>query len=92
MTPQIRRIVLGLGAALLVGGWGTTRYADEQQQIVSVQSRSGKVDLWSEGRGGLVASQSIYAAGVLVMALGAGLIGFAIPRPRDRSKDMGAAG
>lgn len=92
MRPHIRRLMLGLGAALLVGGWGTTRYADEQQQTVSVSTRGQKSNLWSEGRGGLVASKTIYAGGVLSMALGAGLIGFAIPRPRDRTKDMGGAG
>ena len=80
MAPQIRRIVLGVGAALLVGGWGTTRYADEQQQTISI-TYDGRMLMWKGEEWGLLASKTIYAAGVLSMALGAGLIGFAIPRP-----------
>ena len=33
MKGSTRRIILGLGAALLVGGWGLMRYAHEQQTV-----------------------------------------------------------
>lgn len=96
MKPLSRRLILGLGAALLVGGWGTTRYADEQQQSIPtaeahLRGSAERIKLWSEGYGGEVGevdlppSKTIYAAGVVSMAIGAGLIGFAIPRPGDRS-------
>ena len=60
MTTNRRRLMLGIGAALLVGGWGAIRYAD-------------------------------FIGGVLSMAVGAGLIGFAALRPTN-DKDEKADG
>ena len=82
MKLVTRQWILGVGTALLVGGWGVTGCAKEQQK--SALTDMGFV-LW----GGTVVtsarSKTIYACGVLSMAVGAGLIGFAIYRPRDRS-------
>ena len=36
MKPSRRRIGLGLGATLLVAGWGLTGYAEAQQEAVSI--------------------------------------------------------
>ncbi len=82
----IRRIGLGLGAALLVGGWGMMRYADEQQQTASVGK--SRFTLWRDGIGeSLSPSRHIYTAGVVLIALGAGTIGLSAPGPwrRDTS-------
>ncbi len=80
--PEARRILLGIGAALLVGGWGTTRYAVEHMNS-QISTEGWKESfaiafdpyvVWrAEVRG-------IYAAGVVGMALGAGMLAFAIPR------------
>ena len=73
MKTNTRRILLGIiGAALVVGGWGLTRYADEQQQVVSPG------ETWDS----LLASRVIFGGGVLSMAIGAGLIGLALLRDR----------
>ena len=84
-----RRIVLGLGAALLVGGWGTTRYADEQQQT-EPGIRNGKLALWVSGEAfgretRVIPSRVIYGTGIIGMAIGAGLIGFGILRPTNHN-------
>ncbi len=79
----MRRLMLAIGAALLVGGWGTTRYADEQQQA-AITGYRWEIRLWISGRSRseqLIPSRVIYGAGVIGMAIGAGLIGFAVLRP-----------
>ena len=98
-----RRVIFGVGAALLVGGWGLTLYAHEQQQSIPVV-RTDRIDAWISDRGkpwekyqvpadrvnawkygwyGLLASKTIYAWGVVGMALGAGLIGFSVLRKSE---------
>lgn len=49
MSRGVRRILLGVGAALLVGGWGTTRYADEQQSLYTRGFPHTNFDAWEEG-------------------------------------------
>ena len=74
--------MLAIGAALLVGGWGTTRYVHEQQQ----GRTEWKYQVWfGDPDHGHMASRVIYGGGVLGMAIGAGLIGFAVLRPTNRS-------
>lgn len=82
MKLVTRQWILGVGTALLVGGWGVTGCAKEQQQ--SAPTDAGLV-VWVGSPITSVGSQTIYACGVLSMAVGAGLLGFAIYRPRDRS-------
>ena len=91
----IRRLLLGIGAALLIGGWGTTRYAHEQvslrqsQETVSEILRSTgwhKGTKRSDSETRTIPTKHIYAAGVIGMALGAGLIGFALPRLKVADK------
>ncbi len=63
MTMGRRRLMLAIGAALLVGGWGATwTFYNPPDRIIGV-------------------------AGVISMAIGAGLIGFAILRPTTRSDE-----
>ena len=80
MNRLLRRFVLGIGAALLVGGWGATHYADEQQQIPS--SPTAKYRMWmlddERGMWSRPASRRLYGGGVISMGLGAFLIGVSI--------------
>ena len=85
MNTKLRRTMFGLGAALLVGGWGTTRYADEQQQAVR-SGDSRRYVAWIRGLSGDIPTKTIYMTGVLSMALGAGLIGLAALRTNKESR------
>lgn len=93
MNTWTRRTLIGLGAVLLIGGWGITGYTskwtsgltsdalyapDRQPEEPDEQrpmQASTRKDLW-EQRGGA----EIFAAGVVSMALGAGVIGVATLR------------
>ena len=84
MSRNVRRILLVVGAGFLVSGWGITRYADEQQQS-DVASTGKKYEdarnrTWHGEWDDSLASKSIYAAGVLSMAVGAGLMGLSALR------------
>ena len=93
MNTWTRRTLIGLGAVLLIGGWGITGYtskwtsgltsyslyrherqAEEPDEQDPMQASTRK-DRW-EQRGGA----EIFAAGVVSMALGAGVIGVATLR------------
>ncbi len=82
MKLVTRRWILGVGTALLVGGWGMTRYAHERLMTypsdIGQRDRHSRQWAWDDSSG-------IFAGGVVMMTLGAGTIAFAIPRPRDRS-------
>ncbi len=78
-----RRVMIGFASAMLVGGWGATRYAGQQQQLVE----PGKERLlaWrGESKGArkagvvLPASRTVYASGLITMAFGAGVLGFQV--------------
>ena len=84
MNSRARRTMIGLGAALLVGGWGTTRYADEQQQTLPV-GQDTRFTLWAYGWS-TIPTKRIYMIGVIGMALGAALIGFAALRTDEESR------
>ncbi len=60
-----RRLLIALGAVLLVGGWGITRYA-QQGWWIGLPIDDRQTTGW------------IFGAGVLTMTIGAGLIGFAV--------------
>ncbi len=88
MTMNRRRLILAFGAALLVGGWGATQYAAQQQKIygrtsqyVTIATADASGQKWVPGES---YGQSIYIGGIVGMAVGAGLIGFAILRPTTR--------
>ncbi len=78
-----RRIVLGLGTGPLVGGRGATKWSDRH--------------VWEFGlAGGLSAeqefgyrarTQTMYGAGVISMAIGAGLMGSAVLRPTTHNAE-----
>ena len=93
MKVVTRRWILGIGGALLIGGWGITRYAHERADVLPERvgislwfgewpkyvTRDYEENVWGPWPYGL-ATRSIYIAGALSMTLGAGLVGFAIPR------------
>jgi hypothetical protein len=82
-----RRIILGIGAALLVGGWGLTRYAHEQQESVVDDARD---IIWVGGDNIFIrGSRTYFGAGVASMAIGAGLIGFGVPKGSDQGREEG---
>lgn len=84
MNTTTRRILLALGAALLVGGWGTTRYAYTELETMATESL-GQAQLWATGLDPyLYPTRNIYIGGIVGMATGAGLIGFgAIATKKD---------
>ncbi len=63
MSVWIRRTLIGVGAALLVGGWGITGWVREGLLLAHENSTMAQF-------------MNAYIAGVVSMALGAGLIGF----------------
>ena len=81
MTMNRRRLMLAIGGLLLVGGWGVTRYADEQQQAINSGPRP-VFNGWASARIG-----AIYGTGVLSMTVGAGFIGFAVLRPTNHKDE-----
>ena len=81
MKLVTRRWILGVGTALLVGGWGMTRYAHERLMmypivIGEVYRSYPRQRQWDDSGG-------TFASGVVMMAVGAGLIGFAFLRDRS---------
>ncbi len=80
-----RRLTLAIGAVLLVGGWGTCGYAKQHDQVGTLGR--ARIDalphttLWDREYA------AVYLGGVAAMAIGAGLIGFAILRPTNRNDE-----
>jgi hypothetical protein len=84
----LRRVVLGLGALLLVGGWGCTRYADSQLEAVA-SGKSEPIGVWEGekvkasawvGRQEFVPGKTLYRTGILCMGIGAVVVVTAFPR------------
>lgn len=75
--------MLGIGAALLVGGWGAIRYADQAHRIFGTAANYN-VRVWNHW---VEDNRPVFVGGVLSMAVGAGLIGFAVLRPTKREDE-----
>ena len=98
MKIVVRRILLGTGAALLVGGWGVIRFAlhddagPPRRAPTWVQGRgrpvykpgTEEVDHWEYGPSARV----IFASGVVTMVVAAALIGVGV-LPSAGDKDNG---
>ena len=84
LTPMASgrdRVILGLAAALVVGGWGATRFAGEQQEMLPAGNE--RLQAWQgESRRArkhhLPPSRVVYAAGGLAMLLGALTLGYSL--------------
>lgn len=82
---MIRRLTLGIGAALLVGGWGGIQYVHEQQESYTPVLRQ---EIWgnqSDVDEPYARSRGLFIGSIAAMAVGAGLIGFAVLRPTNRN-------
>ncbi len=84
----MRRLLLGVGLAMLIAGWGCTRYADAEMQAVA--SGNDAVTVWAgektkvssfvnQKKDGLGAKQ-LYQIGFLAMGVGAILLVVTFPR------------
>lgn len=86
MTKR-KRIGFTIGVMLLMGGWGLTWYADEQQQAYPTSATqyerlkiksSGVYPRGNRWRDGV---WIIYAAGIMLITVGAGVTAFNLPLP-----------
>ncbi len=83
MVSGKHRLVLAIAAALVVGGWGATRYAGEQQQMLPAGNE--RLQAWQGDsrrarKHHLPPSRVIYAVGGLAMAIGALTLGYSLVR------------
>ncbi len=85
MTMTRRRLMLAIGAAWLVGGWGSMQYAVQN----SIRSDSLGLTMWHRDSASWIpwGGGAVYNGGGIIMALGAGLIGFAALRPTTRDAE-----
>jgi hypothetical protein len=78
------RACAAVGAAFLVGGWGGTQYAKEQQ--AAIEADRGRFDVWMTGvensRYRFAPTRVIYTSGVIAMSLGSAALAFAVVLPR----------
>ena len=84
----MRRLLLGIGLALLIAGWGCTHYADAEMHAVTAGNdavtvwagEKTKVSSWvSKKEDGLGAKQ-LYQIGFLAMGIGTVLLVVTFPR------------
>jgi hypothetical protein len=84
----LRRALLGIGAALLVLGWGCTRYADSRQEAVA-SGKSELIGVWQGervkasslvGDEGVIPGRTLYRVGILCMGIGVAVVVMAFPR------------
>ena len=80
-----RRLMLAIGAAWLVGGWGSMQYAVQD----SIRSDSLGLTMWHRDGASWIpwGGGAVYKGGVISMAVGAGLIGFGVLRPTTRNEE-----
>ncbi|MHC4108850.1 MAG: hypothetical protein ACYSTY_12260 [Planctomycetota bacterium] len=82
MRRSAHPIVLALALVLLVGGWEVVHFA-EVQQVVQPQGNK-RVRTWVQGTGAtlfglnLPAPRRMHFGGLVAMAVGAGILGFAV--------------
>ncbi len=84
----MRRLMLGLGLAMLIAGWGCTHYVDAQLLAVSGGNdamtlwvgEKTKVSTWVKTKGKRLGARQLYQAGFLCMGIGTVLLVVAFPR------------
>lgn len=83
-----RRVLLGMGAVLIIGGWGCTRYADSQL-TAAASGRSESIGAWEGERvkastwvkdESFIPGKTLYRFGILGMGIGAAVVVFGFPR------------
>ena len=83
----MRRMMLGLGLVLLLGGWGCMRYADAEMMAVSSGNEAltdwagerTKVSSWL-GRDEYLSARDLYRIGFLCMGIGTMVLVGTFPR------------
>jgi hypothetical protein len=84
----MRRLLLGVGAVLLIGGWGCTRYADSQlaaaasgkaEPIGAWEGERIKASTWVKDEK-FIPGKTLYRFGILGMGLGAAIVIVGFPR------------
>jgi hypothetical protein len=84
----LRRALLGMGAVLLIGGWGCTRYADSQLEAVA-SGKAESVAIWDGervkastwvGKQDFIPGKNLYQTGILCMGIGAAVLVVGFPR------------
>lgn len=85
MNNTKRRIVLGLGAALLVGGWGVMQFVKEKQQSTTTRADRREF-VWHGGDDEILSSRIMFTSSIVSMTIGAGLIAFSLIKTKE-SKD-----
>ncbi len=84
----MRRLMLGLGLATLIAGWGCTHYADAQLRAVSGGNdamtlwvgEKTKVSTWVKKKGKRLGARQLYQVGFLCLGIGTVLLVVAFPR------------
>ncbi|MHC4219606.1 MAG: hypothetical protein ACYSU7_14280 [Planctomycetota bacterium] len=84
----LRRVLLAVGAVLLVGGWGLTHYADAQLEAVA-SGKAEPIAVWDGervkasawvGKNEFLPSRNLYQTGILLMGIGAAVVIVSFPR------------
>ena len=84
----MRRLMLGAGLAMLIAGWGCTRYADAEMQAVT--SGNDAVTVWAgektkvssfvNGKKDGLGAKQLYQIGYLCMGIGTVVLVLTFPR------------
>ena len=92
---SFNRFRLAVGAALVVGGWGTTQYARAQQESVKTDDGTRTLVWLGKNRENSrltdwypVGSHSIFAGGVIAMMLGSAIAVHALSRPVAKPAEL----
>jgi len=84
----MRRLMLGAGLAMLIGGWGCTHYADAEMQAVTAGNdavtlwagEKTKVSAWVNRKGKRLSAKQLYQVGFGCMGIGTMLLVVTFPR------------
>ena len=84
----MRRFLLGAGLALMIGGWGCTRYADAELHAVTAGNdgvtvwagEKTKVSSWISKKKKGLGAKRLYQIGFLSLAIGTVLLVASFPK------------
>ncbi len=84
----MRRFLVGAGLALLIGGWGCTRYADAEMRAVTAGNdgvtvwagKKTKVSSWINQKKKGIGAKRLYQIGFLSLGIGTVLLVSAFPK------------
>ena len=84
----MRRLMLGAGLAMLIGGWGCTHYADAELQAVTAGNdavtlwagKKTKTSAWVNRKAKRLSAKQLYQVGFGFMGIGTVLLVVTFPR------------